>query len=36
VARMENGKDVYRVLIGRSEGKRLRKYLGVGRTITLR
>jgi hypothetical protein len=35
VARMEEGRCVYRVLVGRSEGKRHWEDLGVGGNITL-
>jgi hypothetical protein len=35
VAHMETGRGVYRVLVGRPEGKRPREDLGVGGNITL-
>jgi hypothetical protein len=36
VTRMGDRRGVYRVLVGRPEGKRPREDLGVGRRITLR
>jgi len=36
VARMEEGRGVYRVLVGRPEGKRPLEDVGVGGRITLR